>query len=85
MPLRSVLYDPDYVVVDILDLAVLPDGGLDVLQNLDPGQRIYQAGHTPVLDTAHPPHPAHAMDVVCGVQGEVVVNNVTATIFLLKS
>ena len=85
MSLRSVLNDPDDVVVDILDLAVLPDRGLDVLEDLDPGQGVHQAGHPPVLDAADPPHPAHAVDVVGGVQGEVVVNNVTATIFLLKS
>ena len=84
MSLRSVLNDPDDVVVDILDLAILPDRGLDVLQNLDPGQRIHKAGHPPVLHAADPPNAAHAVDVVCGVQGEVVVNNVTATIFLLK-
>ena len=76
MPLRSVLYDPDDVVVDILDLAVLPDWGLDVLKDLDPSQRIHQTGHPPVLNTADPPHPAHAVDVVCGVQGEVVVYHV---------
>ena len=85
MSLRSVLNDSDDVVVDILDLAVLPDRCLDVLQDLDPGQGVHQAGHPPVLDTADPPHPAHAVNVVCGVQGEVVVNHVAATMFLLKS
>ena len=77
MPFCSVLNDPDDVVVDILDLTVLPDRGLDVLQDPDPGHGVHQAGHPPVLDAAYPPHPAHAVDVVCGVQGEVVVNHVT--------
>ena len=83
MSLRSVLNDPDDVVVDILDLAVLPDRGLDVLQNLDSGQGVHQAGHPPVLHAADPPHAAHAVDVVCGVQGEVVVNNMTVNTPLL--
>ena len=77
MPLGSVLNDPDDVVVDILDLTVLPDRGLDVLEDLDPSYGVHQAGHPPVLGAAHPPHPAHTVDVVCGVQGEVVVDHVT--------
>ena len=76
MPLGSVLNDPNYVVVDILDFTVLPDRCLDVLKDLDPGHGVHQAGHPPVLGAVHPPHPAHAVDVVCGVQGEVVVYHV---------
>ena len=80
MPLCSVLNDPDDVVVDILDLTVLPDRGLDVLEHLDPSYGVHQAGHPPVLGAAYPPHPAHAVDVVRRVQRKVVVDHVAAKI-----
>ena len=81
MPLCSVLNDPDDVVVDILDLRVLPDRGLNVLQDPDPGHGVHEACHPPVLDATHSPHPAHAVDVVRRVQGKVVVDDVAAKIF----
>ena len=81
MPLGSVLNDPDDVVVDILYFTVLPDRGLDVLEDLDTGHGVHQAGNPPVLGAVHSPHPAHAVDVVCGVQGEVVVYHVAVSIF----
>ena len=82
MPLRSVLYNPDDVIVDILDLAVLPDRGLNILEDPDPGHGVHKAGHPPVLDAVYSPHPAHAVDVVCRVQGEVVIDHVAKKYYL---
>ena len=75
LPVHPVLDDPDDVVVDLPDLRVLPDGGLDVLQHLHLGGSAHEAGHLAVPQPADPAHPAHAVDVVRRVQGEVVVDN----------
>ena len=72
------LDDPDDVVVDLLDLRVLPDGGLDVLQHLHLGGSADEAGHLAVPQPAHPAHPPHAVDVVRRVQGEVIVDDMAA-------
>ena len=77
-PVHPVLDDPDDVVVDLLDLRVLPDGGLYVLQHLHLGGSADEAGHLAVPQPAHPAHPPHAVYVVRRVQGEVIVDNMTA-------
>ena len=78
LPVHPVLDDPDDVVVDLLDLRVLPDGGLDVLQHLHLGGSADEAGHLAVPQPAHPAHPTHAVDVVRRVQGEVIVDDMAA-------
>ena len=82
--LGSELDDPDDVVVHFLYFFVLPNGRLNVLQNLHASQVIYQAGDVAVGDSSNPSHPPHPVDVVSGVHREVVVDNVTAVKPLLK-
>ena len=82
--LGSELDNPDDVVVHFLYFSVLPDSRLYVLQNLHPSHVIHQAGHVAVLDASNPAHPTDPVDVVRGVHGEVVVDNMTAVKPLLR-
>ena len=83
MPLRSVLYYSDNVVVDIFYLAVLSNRCLNVLEDLDPGHGVHQACHPPILDAANSPDPANAVDVVRWVEREVVVYHVAVIIMMI--
>ena len=78
--LCSELDNPDDVVVHFLYLDVLPDGRLYVLQDHHTPRVVHKTGDMTVVDSSNPPHPPHPVDVVRGVQGEVVVYNVTAII-----
>ena len=79
MPLGSVLNDPYNVVVDILDLTVLPDRGLNVLHHLDPSHVVHQAGHSTILHSADSSNSARTMNVVCWVERTIIVDHVTET------
>ena len=84
-PLCSELDNPDDVVVHFLYLHVLPHGRLYVLQHHHTPHVVHQTGDVTVADATHSSHSAHPVDVVRGVQGEVVVYNVTAIKPLLKT